>query len=273
VQTNAQTTDDGAKTIFPLSPGNAPAKKHIRASPISPRPSALALPGETLPFKAKIGLYLVRPPRHHVMSQPNATPTLSLVLIVFLGLCSCSHEPSANQIKADLVGQRVESPTIGWRFSSPSEFQRFDVADKQTTADVVEYAIAVRVADANGPADGILHVSYRNTDSGWKFLTVTADDSFFQSLKRGGFSTMSVNNIGSGKEAYIGEWRQLRGGGTMTISDNGSNVAVIDEHGQTFTATLDKNGDLQTSIMVKMSIVKETGHLVWINGEYERTRK
>lgn len=85
--------------------------------------------------------------------------------------------------------------------------------------------------------------------------------------------TLASCSKGPGKEAYIGDWKNLKRGSTMTITDNGNNLAVADDNGQKFTATLDSNGDLQTSIMVKMSIVKQTGHLVWINGEYEKAGK
>ena len=76
-----------------------------------------------------------------------------------------------------------------------------------------------------------------------------------------------------GKETYIGQWKNIKHGGVMTITDNGNNLAVADDNGQKFTATIDSNGDLQTAIMVKMSIVKETGHLVWVNGEYEKAKQ
>lgn len=87
--------------------------------------------------------------------------------------------------------------------------------------------------------------------------------------------TLASCSKGPGKQAYIGAWKNLKTGNTMTITDNGNgnNLAVADDNGQKFTATLDSNGDLQTSIMVKMSILKQTGHLVWINGEYEKAGK
>jgi hypothetical protein len=54
----------------------------------------------------------------------------------------------------------------------------------------------------------------------------------------------------------------------MTIEENGDELLIHDEN-QKVTATVDSKGDVETSIG-KISIDKKTGHLEWINGEYER---
>jgi hypothetical protein len=72
-------------------------------------------------------------------------------------------------------------------------------------------------------------------------------------------------------QAYLGTWRSMgTSGGTIKISDNGNNLVVKDDRGQTLLATVNRNGDLETAFGT-MSI--EKGHLLGLSGEYERVDK
>ena len=84
--------------------------------------------------------------------------------------------------------------------------------------------------------------------------------------------TTSENNQNNcnQKETYIGKWKNIKDGGIMTIKDNGTNLRIKDDNGQDFTAVIKEDCTLQTTIMVGISYVKENGHLVWVNGEYEK---
>ena len=84
---------------------------------------------------------------------------------------------------------------------------------------------------------------------------------------------VACNNSGSicnKKETYIGKWKKVGRNGIMTIEDNGTNLLIKDDNGQKFTAEIKEDCTLQTSMIVSISYVKATGHLVWVNGEYEK---
>jgi hypothetical protein len=68
---------------------------------------------------------------------------------------------------------------------------------------------------------------------------------------------------------YVGTWRNLASGSTMKIRNEGDTLVVHDDHGGVLGATIDSNGDIETSLG-KMSIEPQSGHLVCINGEYDR---
>ena len=73
----------------------------------------------------------------------------------------------------------------------------------------------------------------------------------------------------SARQAYLGAWRNVSGGDTITIEENGTNLLLRLENDQKLVGTIDSDGNLETGIG-KLSIEQTTGHLAWINGEYER---
>ncbi len=112
------------------------------------------------------------------------------------------------------------------------------------------------------PKSDVFMIKYKN---GSKDVFETTNNNSPQ------INNSNSNTICNQKETYIGKWRNIKHGGIMTIEDNGSNLYIKDDNGQKFTAEIKNDCSLQTGIMMTISYVKGTGHLVWINGEYEKS--
>ena len=70
--------------------------------------------------------------------------TLLLILCVVFSGCTVQSEPSAEQIKADLIGQELtdtsppwSTTSSMWKFAALSEYEQFDIRDTQRQGDVI----------------------------------------------------------------------------------------------------------------------------------------
>ena len=101
---------------------------------------------------------------------------LLLVLIAISAGCVGQAEPTAEQIKADLIGQRLQVPGSNryWDFSALSEFEYFDIRGKKTQADVIEYDVSMRLQDLSTNnhflADAL--IIYKQIDGQWLLTNI-----------------------------------------------------------------------------------------------------
>lgn len=73
----------------------------------------------------------------------------------------------------------------------------------------------------------------------------------------------------SARQPYLGAWRNVSNGETITIEENGANLLLRLQNDETTAGAVASDGSVETGFG-RMSIEQTTGHLTWINGEYER---
>jgi hypothetical protein len=91
---------------------------------------------------------------------------------VFIG-CSLST-PSAEQIKADLIGNQITVGWSSWRFDALSEFDSFVINGKQIQGDAVEYDVTMRLRDFAQGTQYILDalITYKKVDGHWQLKSI-----------------------------------------------------------------------------------------------------
>ncbi len=105
---------------------------------------------------------------------------LVLVIILCGALLGCSgqQEPTAEQIKSDLIGHRLQVAGSGfyWEFAALSEFEYFDIRSKQAQGDIIEYDVSMRLQDLTTNnhflADAL--IVYRQIDGKWELTSIVA---------------------------------------------------------------------------------------------------
>lgn len=82
-------------------------------------------------------------------------------------------EPTAEEVKADLIGSSVGDEDVKWIFANTDEFTDFDVTRRFLDKDSVDLVIDVFLQGATGPAcQTRLDVHYRKVSNGWRFSFV-----------------------------------------------------------------------------------------------------
>jgi hypothetical protein len=112
-------------------------------------------------------------------------------------------EPTADQIKADLIGKKM----LGWNFDFLNEFQTFGVTSTSRAGDRVEYTLKMTLQGANAPDrhEAAAVAAYRLGESGWAFESIQA-------------KTFTWDN-----EIPSGQWREIH-----LLAD--ANYTVADDH-------------------------------------------
>ncbi len=99
---------------------------------------------------------------------------LLIMLSVILAGCSGQPEPDVEQIKADLIGQRITTEQLRWTFAALSEYEQFDIRGKQTQGNAIEYDVSIRlvdlVNDTHFSADVL--IVYRKVDGKWELASL-----------------------------------------------------------------------------------------------------
>jgi len=95
----------------------------------------------------------------------------------FLLLCASAvagPASEADQIKADLVGQRMGGREKCWEFRSVAQIQTLAVQQKNETADSRVYVLDLQLKDANssGKYAAQARVEYVRTGAAWKIKQV-----------------------------------------------------------------------------------------------------
>lgn len=68
---------------------------------------------------------------------------LATPLVVSTGFIGCSRAPNAEQIKADLIGERMGN----WTFASPSEILELNINSQKKQGQLIEYEISMKLQD------------------------------------------------------------------------------------------------------------------------------
>jgi len=99
---------------------------------------------------------------------------LLMFFLVFVSNAYAENFPSSDQVKADLIGQRIGNMYRSWVFASPSEFYKFNIKNKNISGLLLEYEISVILKPRSGPMGSAdLVVVYKKENSSWKFINVT----------------------------------------------------------------------------------------------------
>ena len=100
---------------------------------------------------------------------------LPLILSLILIGCAGLSEPSVEQIKADLIGQRIYTSALsGWEFEALSEFEQFDIRGKQRQGDVIEFDVSMRLQDLSNDTHFLADVLilYKKADGKWELTSI-----------------------------------------------------------------------------------------------------
>ncbi|MFC2047370.1 hypothetical protein ACFLTK_03755 [Chloroflexota bacterium] len=100
---------------------------------------------------------------------------LFLVPCVILVSCSVQSEPSAAQIKADLIGHNlVISGMPVWEFAALSEYEQFDIRGKQIQGNALEYDVSMRLIDLASDTQFLADVLivYKKNDRKWALTSI-----------------------------------------------------------------------------------------------------
>jgi hypothetical protein len=88
--------------------------------------------------------------------------------------CSSSSTPTAEQIKADLIGNQITLGLQIWKFTSLSEFESFIINGEQIQGDVLEYDVTMRLRDFKWNELYLLDalIIYKKVNSKWQFTSI-----------------------------------------------------------------------------------------------------
>lgn len=101
---------------------------------------------------------------------------LFLIPCIILVGCTGQSEPNAEQMKADLIGHRLQvaGSSMYWDFAALSEFEYLDIRSKQMQGGVIEYDVSIRLHDLSTDnhflADAL--IVYRQIDGKWKLTSI-----------------------------------------------------------------------------------------------------
>ncbi|MFC2044742.1 hypothetical protein ACFLT8_06095 [Chloroflexota bacterium] len=98
--------------------------------------------------------------------------TLPLILCVILVGCVGQVEPTAEQIKADLIGSQL--PGTPWTFEALSEYEQFDIRAKQIQGNALEYDVSMRLVDMASDTHFLADVLivYKKIDGKWELVSI-----------------------------------------------------------------------------------------------------
>ena len=100
--------------------------------------------------------------------------TLLAVMAVMI-LSACAKEPDVEQIKSDLVGQKISTMSVYWSVDSLSEFKSFKIINKTKQSDILEFDVAIDFEGIRTMAPGsVVKVVYRKADGKWKIASTSA---------------------------------------------------------------------------------------------------
>ena len=107
------------------------------------------------------------------------TYALSLFCIAAMGCSMGTSVPSDEQIKRDLVGQLIQAGGIRWRVAD-SELKGFVVQQRFTDkkANTDEVHAGVTLDDSTTTIKGVLVLSYKKYEQGWKIESVKPEGAF-----------------------------------------------------------------------------------------------
>ncbi len=100
-----------------------------------------------------------------------------IIIVAVVMISACSREPDIEQIKSDLIGQKISSPLFRqyWYVESLSEFKTFQITNKTKQSDILEFDVAIDLEGIRTKAPGtIAKVVYKKTDGKWKLASVSA---------------------------------------------------------------------------------------------------
>lgn len=99
---------------------------------------------------------------------------LLLLTVATVIISSCSKEPDAEKIKADLIGQRIEMGGLNtWSFDSMSEFKNFEILSKQKNKHLLEYEVRIHLIDSRGNSRVVkARIVYHKENGNWKFRVI-----------------------------------------------------------------------------------------------------
>ena len=103
--------------------------------------------------------------------------SIALLLMGCLPGSEVREGPSAEQIKADLIGHTLTiSAGEVWEFAALSEYEHFDIRDKQTQGNATEYDVSMRLVDIATGTHFLTDVLivYRETSGKWELVSVVA---------------------------------------------------------------------------------------------------
>jgi hypothetical protein len=113
---------------------------------------------------------------------------LSLLIILSVTLLGCEfipdveeyqsksklEGPSAGQIKADLIGQRIILDGQTWEFAALSEFEQFEIKGENEQGNAIEYDVSMRLKDFVSDTQFYveLFIVYKDIDGKWELVSI-----------------------------------------------------------------------------------------------------
>lgn len=84
------------------------------------------------------------------------------------------QDPSADQMKSDLIGKTMGGREKGWKFQSVDQIKELTIRDKKEEADRRVYTITLKLQDprVSEAYTAEAEVTYEKVDSEWKLKVV-----------------------------------------------------------------------------------------------------
>ncbi|MFC2034026.1 hypothetical protein ACFLTT_01290 [Chloroflexota bacterium] len=86
-------------------------------------------------------------------------------------------EPSIEQMKADLIGHNLfQHGQPLWQFAALSEYEEFEVKDKQIQGNAIEYDVSLKLKDFSTNTHYLadIFIVYKNINGKWELASIVA---------------------------------------------------------------------------------------------------